>query len=542
MTMKLKAPKYRIRRPEGGSSDAPASPEPASEALPEDQADASQAAQSSDTPAVAAPAGGVDQQIDAIKREGLTGRQLRMARRVAHKHGLAPTSDFDAVRLLREKGINPFQRSNVLELVVPENKLDGPQVQKVQLPQTMPATSAGLPSTERVDPSVPAGPSAAEQRAGEIRKIQEDIAKRRRSRLIMLIARVAVFVFLPTLLAGWYFYTLATPMYATYAQLVVKANEPAGAGGGLLSGTGFASQQDSAGVQSYLTSRDAMTRLDGEFGFVAHFSQDHIDALQRLEPDASIEDAFGVYQDRVQVGYDPTEGIIRMEVIAADPETALQFSEALIRYAEERVDDQTARLREAAIDDALTSFQEAQARREAALDEIVRVQTELQSIDPAGEVASLTQQIATLETERTQRELELQSLLDVSRPNEARVNAARAAIDRLNTQIQTLRSRMTTATQTGASLTEIQSRLRRAEENYAVEVTLVTAAQESVALARVEARRQAVYLTRTEEPGLPDEATYPKAFENTLLTLLILSGIYLMISLTASILREQVSS
>ena len=40
-------------------------------------------------------------ELDAIRREGLTGRQLRMARRVAQKHGLAPTSDFDAVRLLR---------------------------------------------------------------------------------------------------------------------------------------------------------------------------------------------------------------------------------------------------------------------------------------------------------------------------------------------------------------------------------------------------------------------------------------------------------
>ncbi|MEP2184815.1 hypothetical protein, partial [Roseibium sp.] len=55
-----------------------------------------------------------EQDIDAIRREGLTGRQLRMARRVAQKHGLAPTSDFDAVRLLRAKGIDPFQRSNML--------------------------------------------------------------------------------------------------------------------------------------------------------------------------------------------------------------------------------------------------------------------------------------------------------------------------------------------------------------------------------------------------------------------------------------------
>ena len=43
-------------------------------------------------------------------------------------------------------------------------------------------------------------------------------------------------------------------------------------------------------------------------------------------------------------------------------------------------------------------------------------------------------------------------------------------------------------------------------------------------------------------PTPPDEPAYPKAFENTLVTLLIMLGIYLMVSMTAAILREQVTS
>jgi capsular polysaccharide transport system permease protein len=43
-------------------------------------------------------------------------------------------------------------------------------------------------------------------------------------------------------------------------------------------------------------------------------------------------------------------------------------------------------------------------------------------------------------------------------------------------------------------------------------------------------------------PIAPDAATYPRALENTALALLIFSGIYLMLSLTAAILREQVST
>jgi len=40
----------------------------------------------------------------------------------------------------------------------------------------------------------------------------------------------------------------------------------------------------------------------------------------------------------VKLGYDPTEGVIRMELSTADPATSRRFSEQLIEYAEERVD------------------------------------------------------------------------------------------------------------------------------------------------------------------------------------------------------------
>ena len=44
------------------------------------------------------------------------------------------------------------------------------------------------------------------------------------------------------------------------------------------------------------------------------------DPLRRLAIGATDEAAFRLYQDVVQVSFDPTEGIVRMEVIAADPD------------------------------------------------------------------------------------------------------------------------------------------------------------------------------------------------------------------------------
>ncbi len=493
-----------------------------------------------DSPATVAA--GTD--MDAIRQEGLTGRQLRMARRVAQKHGLAVTSDFDAVRQLRAAGIDPFQRSNILELVLPTNPHDNvgigpgevaPQG-RIQLPQTVPQGPRNLPSIERASP--------ADRRATEIMKIQQDIARRRRRKLALLMARLFVFVFLPTLFVGWYFYAMATPMYGTKSEFTIqKADSTGGAAlGGLFQGTTMATQQDSTTVQSYLTSRAAMARLDAEHGFREHFSAPGIDAIQRLAPDATSEAMYKIYQSHIVISYDPTEGILKMEVIAADPATSQEFSEALITYAEEQVDQLTLRPREDSMAGARASYEEAEQRRAEALATWLKIQEDVQQIDPIGETSARTAQISTLETQRQQLQLELQTRLNVRRPNEAQVSSLRSQIEGIETLIGQLRSEMTNDTVIGGSLASKNTELRTAEENYTFQTLQVQAAQTQMEAARTEASRQVRYLLVGVEPVAPDEPTYPRAFENTLLALLIFAGIYLMLSLTASILREQVSS
>ena len=488
--------------------------------------------------------------IDAIRQEGLTGRQLRMARRVAQKNGLAVTSDFDAVRQLRQQGIDPFQRANVLELVTPndaQTKAAAGQMQvatakvpaeqaKVQLPQTT-TRKPNLPSTH-----VGAHDNPAERRAGEIRRIQKDIAKRRRRNMLSLFGRLGVFVILPTIAAGYYFYVMATPMYGTKSEFVIQQAESSGGGGlgGLFQGTGLATQTDSTTVQSYITSRSALERLNEDHGFADHFKDPNIDAIQRLADDASNEDAFAVFQDHVQVGYDPTEGILKMEVIAADPAKSQEFSEALIGYAEEQVDQLTQRVRSDQMEGAMADSEQAEIRRQAALAELVAVQEEIQQPDATGATAALQQRITTLEISLDNERLNLASLLNNRRPNEAQVSAAENQILFIQQQIDLLRGQLSGGE--GGSIVSNNARLHQAEENYLIAVQKVQTSLASLDTARIEANRQVRYMSISVAPIAPDEATYPKSFENTLLAFLIFSGIYLMVSLTASILRKQVSS
>jgi len=539
MTTKPKAKKFRIRR------DAPLgqSPQekPQAAALPPPAARSGQVESAKSASAETA--------LDAIRREGLTGRQLRMARRVAQKQGIAATSDFDAVLQLRQVGVDPFQRNTILELVAPDGKTDAAQAApqagaptkelgRIQLPQTVPQDGANLPSTERANP--------AADRSRDIFKIQRDIAKRRRRKLALLLTRLSFFVFIPTIIVGYYFMFMATPMFATNSEFVIQQADSTGSSagglGGMFHGTGMATQQDSITVQSYLASRAALVRLDEDHGFRAHFSAPEIDSVQRLTPDATNEALFELYQKRVKISYDPTEGILRMEVIAATPEASQEFSESLIEYAEEQVDQLTRRLREDQMAGALASYQSAETRRSEALAEWLKIQESTDIIDPAATTGAIISQVSALESQRQQLQLSLAGKLSVSRPNQAQVDGLRAQITNLDTLINDLRSQMTSTSDGGNSIASDNTRLRLAEENYNFQTVLVQQALAQMEATQIEANRQVRYLSMGVEPVAPDEATYPRAFENTMLAFLIFSGIYLMISLTSSILREQVTA
>jgi capsular polysaccharide transport system permease protein len=457
---------------------------------------------------------------DAIRAEGLTGRQLRLARRVAQKHGMTPSSDIEAVQMLRAAGIDPFQRANMLELVTGEEGGQG----RIQ-----------LPSTEV---------RAEDARAREVWKMQQDIARRRRRRMALLAVRLAVFVMLPTLLAGWYFFRMATPMYATTSEFVIQqAEAPAGGAlGGLFSGTGLATSQDAITVQGYLQSREAFLRLDADEGFKAHFSQPFIDPLQRIEADATNEQAYGLFRDLVKIGFDPTEGVIKMEVVAADPETSAAFSRALISYAEEQVDNLTQRLRADQMEGARDSYEEAEANMQIAQQRVLELQEQLGVLDPASETASLMAQISTFETQLAEKQLQLQQLLDNARPNAARVQGTEGDIARLTSLIADLRGQLTRTDGAGASLARISGELRMAEADLTTRQALMQQALQQLETARIEANRQVRYLSMGVSPVAPDEPTYPRAAENTLVSFLVFAGIYLMASLTASILREQVTA
>lgn len=571
MTTKLKAKRFRIRRPEfpaaapeseglfdthdDGFGDQTFPTAAAAAKAPAPDKGSREKAMAAASNVSLAPEVAAEADMERIRQEGLTGRQLRVARRAAQKHGLPATSDFDAVRLLRKAGIDPFQRTSMLELVSsvtgkgesgkggdgggplpPSTALTNvPQGDNIQLPQTI--RPVQVPSTEA---------RAEESHIAEVRRIQQDLAKRRRRKSLLLIARLSAFVLLPTLLAGWYYYVIATPLFSTKTEFVIQQSQnPSGAAGGLgglFQGSPLATSQDSIAVQGYLQSREAMMRLDNDHAFRAHFSDPIVDPIQRLNANATLEESYKVYMRNVEIAYDPTEGIVKMEVIATTPEKSVEFAEALIGYAEGQVDQLTSRLRDDQMKGARESYEESEQNMMTAQRKVVQLQEQYKILSSEAEVGLITSQVGQLETLLSQDRLSLQQMLSNSRPNAARMEPLERRITALEAEIASLRGRLTEAGDSGESLAQVQSELLVAQADVQTRQLILAQSIQSMEAARSEANRQTRYLSISVRPIQPDEAAYPRAFESTLVAMLIFAGIYLMISMTAAILREQVTA
>lgn len=503
-----------------------------------------------DTPAAPpADSGDMEARLAAIRAEKLTERQLRIAKRIAALHQIEVSSAEEAVLRLRERGIDPSHRTAVGSILSSEGTRaqaapspNAPAVRQAPVPSILPERSPAPPGR----PALPSREELTEEkRAAEIYRIQRDLARRRRRRMAMLAMRLALFVFLPTALVGIYYGRYASPLYATVSQFQIQSAESgSGASGlsGMLGGSGLGTNQDAVAVQSYLTSRDAMLRLDEDLGFRRAFQDPSVDAIKRLPADATNEATFSLYKDSVKIGYDPTEGVLNMEVIAPDPQLSEQFSRALISYAEQLVDALTSRMRSDQMDGARETYQDAEEKMLAAQLRVQELQERLGVLDPVAESGVVMAQVSMLEGQLAEKQLELGQLQSNARPLQSRVDAVEGDIARLRDLITQTRQQLTQGNDTRNSLAAIGGELRVAEAEMLTRQEMLAAAAAQMETARIEANKQVRYLSLSIAPIPPDEATYPRAFQNTLVAFLVFSGIYLMLSLTASILREQVST
>ena len=227
--------------------------------------------------------------------------------------------------------------------------------------------------------------------------------------------------------------------------------------------------------------------------------------------------------------------------VTATPEASQRYSEALISYAEERVDGLSQEARGDQLEDAISRYREADEAMIAAQQRVLQLQQQRGVLSAEVELTSQKGIINALELEAENKRLALAEILDTASANSSRAGILERDIERLDTRIAELRGELTQTSDSSISLARTGAELRIAETELATRQLILQESIGAVEAARLEVNRQTRYLSLGVAPVAPVEATYPRKVEGTALAFVVFFAIYILLSLTVSILREQVS-
>jgi capsular polysaccharide transport system permease protein len=363
-------------------------------------------------------------------------------------------------------------------------------------------------------------------------------------RSLSQLRRVPLFVWVvvaPALVAAIYYLLLASPIYVSQAQFIVRApsspQQPVGIGA-MLQGVGLGpAATDSFVVHDYVLSRDAIETL------VAHEhlrealgppGADFLTRFPRIFQSPSLENLSKEYPRFVSVDYNSSTGISTLRVKAFRPQDAQTIASALLDGSEQVVNRLNDRADQDAVGETKIEISEAETELSRAEQSLTAFRNRERLIDPTrSSVVNLDLQgklqgdIAALRAERAG--------MAASAPQNPQLPGLDSRIHAYEQQADAQRVQMAGETGSLAPMIGEYERLTL-ERDFAGKALASAAAAADEA--RLEARRKRLYLERIVNPDLPDAPTEPHRLQSLFTVIVSLLLAYGTIALILAGFRE----
>tara|TARA_R110002096_G_scaffold16898_15_gene58246 strand:- start:26360 stop:27508 length:1149 start_codon:yes stop_codon:yes gene_type:complete len=333
----------------------------------------------------------------------------------------------------------------------------------------------------------------------------------RRARARRLARRIALWVGLPTLLAIAYYGFWATPQYESVAVFTVQSNKgSAGSLDGLsalLPGVS-SSPRDAMLVREFALSRTMLSHLDAEHGFSEHYRDASADFWSRLDSDASREDVYDYYTDRVFVNYSPDAGTLTLRVRAFTADKAQDLAMAIRVASEKMVNEMSERARVDRLSFIEEQVQLAETRLANARKALLALQVEGHELSPEKSASAVLGVRTELEGELAREKAELSALLSVMTAQAPQVRAQKQKVRSLQGQVSAQNKRL--VDEEGNSINTSIAKFEPLLFEKEVAQRAFETALASLEMARMEVLREQRYLVTISSASLPQEATEPR--------------------------------
>jgi len=343
---------------------------------------------------------------------------------------------------------------------------------------------------------------------------------------------------LPTLVAGVYYFALASDLYLSEAKFIVRSPKQVQTStiGALIQSTGLArAVDDTAVVEDFIMSRDAVRKLEQRNDLRAIFGRPEGDFVTRFPgilQRSDFEALFRRYDHFVSVETDRTSGVTALRVKAYRPEDAQTIATALLNYSEQLVNELNERARTDAVSTAEHEVDRAQAQISRIQDQLTAYRVKQNMLDPKSASTGVLELIGQMRAAQAAARQQLGELLKNS-PSSPQIPVVQTRIDSLDKLITEERAKLSGETNSVVlTLTEYE---RLTLDRELAEKALASAFT-SLEAARLEAQRQQLYIETIAEPNLADYPLYPKraiSFGMVLVSCLLAYGIAWLLVISA---------
>lgn len=388
-------------------------------------------------------------------------------------------------------------------------------------------------------PVAPAGAPAPDPVI--VRPVARPARLRRRHR--GLIFGFVAIVVLPFLITTGYLFGVARDQYASTAGFTVRTEETSTAAD-LLSGLGglLPSNASANGnvLYAFIQSPQIVARIDARLDLIGHYGADWLsDPVFSLWPGATIEDLLAFWRRMVRIAFDPSTGLMEIQVRARSPEMAQAIARAIVEESEIMINALNEQARRDSMANAQADLDSALSRLRAAREALAAFRAETQIVDPQADIQGRMGVINNLQQQLAQALIDYDLLLLSTNDSDPRVRQALRRIEVIRDRISEERRGFAGSAASDADYPRLIARYEslRVDQEFAEQT--YRAALTAYDAARSNAARQSLYLATYIEPTLAQRADYPERWLLSALTLIFLLLVWSILALVYYSLRDR---
>ncbi|PHI28252.1 sugar transporter [Budvicia aquatica] len=290
-------------------------------------------------------------------------------------------------------------------------------------------------------------------------------------------------------------------------------------------------------VREFILSKEMMDLMEKELGFLSYFAQDDMALLSRYDTPLGVNGSpYRYYLSKVSVSADIQQGMLRLTVQALDAEKAEFFAQRMLAFAEQHVNEVSARMQQERLSWLENDVKDAQAHLAGVRQALLNIQHIQKDIEPQETVTAIYQLIAGFETQLAEATSERDQLMANGLDKNPMVPRLAAKISVLKKQIIEQRDRLSTKLGSQGSLDSLgvfdDIRLQAEMAKTRWEVALQTLQQ-----GKLQALRERRYLLVISQPMVVSDTQSYDAGATWFMVFILLGLGYFIIALLLTLRR-----